>query len=140
MLDCLQPFFSLSARQVFMGTWNVKGCWYGKGARARLYLLVHASLLSQSLFLLIFEKKRLSQSSVRNTLFVHNDCPFWLMYYYHPLIDGAEVIDVRGMSYLPFFNKWCWIEDTSVNFALRAIKPEEMSPEVTSDTETNTET
>jgi len=139
MLDCLQPVFSLSIRQVFMGTWNAKG-WYGKGARARLYLLVHASLLSQSLFLLIFEKKRLSQSSVRNTLVVHNDCPFWLMYYYHPLIDGAEVIDVRGMSYLPFFNKWCWIEDTSVNFALRAIKPEEMSPEVTSDTETNTET
>lgn len=62
------------------------------------------------------------------------------MYYYHPLIDGAEVIDVRGMSYLPFFNKWCWIEDTSVNFALRAIKPDEMSPEVTLDTETNTET
>lgn len=54
--------------------------------------------------------------------------------------NGAEVIDVRGMSYLPFFNKWCWIEDTSVNFALRAIKPEGMSPEVTSDTHTNTET
>ena len=55
------------------------------------------------------------------------------------MIDGAEVIDVRGMSYLPFFNKWCWIEDTSVNFALRAIKPER-SPEVMSDTQTDAET
>ena len=59
--------------------------------------------------------------------------------YYNLLIDGAEVIDVRGMSYLPFFNKWCWIEDTRVNFALRAVKPDR-SPEVTSDTQTNTET
>ena len=62
-----------------------------------------------------------------------------IIQYYNLLIDGAEVIDVRGMSYLPFFNKWCWIEDTSVNFALRAIKPDR-SPEVTTDTQTNTET
>jgi len=45
------------------------------------------------------------------------------------------------MFYLPVFNKWCWIEDTSVNFALRAIKPEidwpEMPPE-TQTTETHT--
>lgn len=38
--------------------------------------------------------------------------------------NGSEVIEVKGMSYLPVFNKWCWIADTSVNYALRAIKPE----------------
>ena len=38
--------------------------------------------------------------------------------------DGSEVVEVKGMSYLPIFNKWCWNEDTSVNYALRAIKNE----------------
>lgn len=38
--------------------------------------------------------------------------------------NGSEVVEVKGMSYLPIFNKWCWIEDTSVNYALRAIKNE----------------
>ena len=43
------------------------------------------------------------------------------------------------MFYLPIFNKWCWIEDTSVNFALNAIKPNisVTPPEVTLDTQTN---
>jgi len=54
---------------------------------------------------------------------------------------GSEVMDVKGMFYLPVFNKWCWIEDTSVNFALRAIKPEigwsELPPK-TQTTETHT--
>ena len=54
-------------------------------------------------------------------------------------IDGLEVGDVKGMFYLPIFNKWCWITDTSVNFALSALKPEipEMVPEKqTNETET----
>lgn len=43
------------------------------------------------------------------------------------------------MFYLPIFNKWCWIEDTSVNFALKAIKPNisVTPPGVTLDTQTN---
>lgn len=51
----------------------------------------------------------------------------------HLFLDGPEVVDVKGMFYLPIFNKWCWIEDTSVNYALSAIKAEtafsNMSPE-----------
>lgn len=52
---------------------------------------------------------------------------------------GLEVTEVKGMFYLPVFNKWCWIEDTSVNFALNAIKPNisVTPPEVTLDTQTN---
>ena len=101
---------------------------------------------SQSHFPQIFDKERKTatvQCPQLNSV-LQNDCLLvdYLLkiidYYYH-LIDGAQVIDVRGMSYLPFFNKWCWIEDTSVNFALRAIKPDR-SPEVTTDTQTNTET
>ena len=55
------------------------------------------------------------------------------------LVDGLEVTEVKGMFYLPIFNKWCWIEDTSVNFALNAIKPNisVTPPEVTLDTQTN---
>ena len=42
------------------------------------------------------------------------------------------------MFFMPVFNKWCWIEDTSVNFALSAIKPEQTSPGMTSEeTQTN---
>merc|ERR1719427_2288847 len=29
---------------------------------------------------------------------------------------------VNGMTYIPVFNKWLWIPDKSVNFALHAIK------------------
>lgn len=47
--------------------------------------------------------------------------------------DGAEVMDVKGMLFMPVFNKWCWIEDTSVNFALSAMKPEQIFPETTSE-------
>ncbi|XP_058967172.2 ubiquinone biosynthesis O-methyltransferase [Pocillopora verrucosa] len=47
--------------------------------------------------------------------------------------NGAEVMDVKGMFFMPVFNKWCWIEDTSVNFALSAMKPEQIFPETTSE-------
>ena len=29
---------------------------------------------------------------------------------------------VHGMFYIPFINKWTWVPDTSVNYAVHAIK------------------
>ena len=29
---------------------------------------------------------------------------------------------VHGMFYIPFFNRWSWIPDTGVNYALHAVK------------------
>lgn len=51
--------------------------------------------------------------------------------------DGSEIMDVKGMFFMPVFNKWCWIEDTSVNFALCAMKPEQTFPERLEERPTN---
>ena len=29
---------------------------------------------------------------------------------------------VHGMFYIPFINKWTWVPDTSVNYAVHTIK------------------
>lgn len=51
--------------------------------------------------------------------------------------NGSEIMDVKGMFFMPVFNKWCWIEDTSVNFALCAMKPEQTFPETSEERPTN---
>ena len=35
---------------------------------------------------------------------------------------GCQTRLVHGMAYNPLANSWCWIGDTSVNYALHAVK------------------
>jgi len=37
---------------------------------------------------------------------------------------GCQTRLVHGMTYLPVFNKWSWVSDLSVNYALHAVKKE----------------
>ncbi|XP_071750138.1 ubiquinone biosynthesis O-methyltransferase, mitochondrial [Lepeophtheirus salmonis] len=41
---------------------------------------------------------------------------------------GLRVQSVQGMMYIPYWNKWRWISDTSINYGIHAIK--ESSSEV----------
>lgn len=38
-------------------------------------------------------------------------------------VDDMIVKLLHGMCYNPVINKWSWISDTSVNYALHAVKP-----------------
>eukprot|EP00096_Caligus_rogercresseyi_P012724 TRINITY_DN5429_c0_g1_i1.p1 TRINITY_DN5429_c0_g1~~TRINITY_DN5429_c0_g1_i1.p1 ORF type:complete len:245 (-),score=70.16 TRINITY_DN5429_c0_g1_i1:95-829(-) len=35
---------------------------------------------------------------------------------------GLRVISVNGLTYIPYWDKWMWIPDTSVNYGIHAIK------------------
>ena len=37
-------------------------------------------------------------------------------------VDGCNVRSIHGMFYVPGLNKWSWFPDSSVNYALHAIK------------------
>ncbi len=37
--------------------------------------------------------------------------------------DGVDTRLIHGMTMNPVTLKWCWINNTSVNYALHAVKP-----------------
>lgn len=39
-----------------------------------------------------------------------------------PLADGFSVKTVKGMLYNPLFRTWSWTGNTSINYALHAVK------------------
>jgi len=40
---------------------------------------------------------------------------------------GCQLRQLQGMTYNPITNKWCWIKDTSVNYALHVTKVRELT-------------